>query len=380
MKKIIIILLFLSISIFINNLYLSYKNYNSLSIENKKINENINKKLKTKKEFKNIIKLTWEWFINNQNVNFLKYEYNFKTKKYSDKHHSLREMWALWSITNLYDFLWDKRYKNLASKWISFFENYLICDKKNDFYYIDITPKKTKLWYSAFMILALIKSEHPKKDIYLKWLANWILYLQNNSWKIKTHFFINKETWIDYYPWEALLSLIKLYNYNKNEKYLNAIKNALHYYSFYFKRNKNTAFVPWQSRAFYELYKIEKSKKVANFIFEMNDYMLSRNNPRLECKNFNFPRWITTAVFTEWVIKAYKIAKDIGDKKRIYCYKNFIIEASNYISTLQITDTTDKKAYWWFKWSKNSSTMRVDRNQHASMALMEAYNLWLFDK
>ncbi len=318
------------------------------------------------------IKLWWEWFLNNQNEDFLYYKYDIKKKRYNNSKHYLRSMGALWSIVKLSNFLEDTRFLELWKKWINYFENYFIYDEKNNFYYINITPKKIKLWYSAFIILSLLEIDYPNKEKYLKWFANWIIYNQTKSWKLKTHFFSYIDTGVDYYPWEALFALMKLYDYTKNTNYLDTVKKAFPYYKRYFKSYPHTAFIPWQTRAYYELYKIEKDKEIADFIFDMNDYMLKINTPSKECKNFIFQRGITTAVFTEWMIQAYKLAKDLNDTKRMYCYKNFITEASSFIKSLQIIQTEDKKALWWFKWNNSSNILKVDRNQHAIMALIEA--------
>lgn len=373
MKKIIVILIFLSFCVFVNNFFIAFTN------DDKTEQKIIQKIVIPKVDYKKAISAAWEWFINNQDEDFLAYEYDFKNKENPDSYHPLREMWALWSIWKLNNFLQDDRYKQLSERGIEYFEKYFIYDKENDFIYVDITPKKIKLWYSAFMILSLLESEHPKKDEYLEKLWNWILFLQDDkSWKLRTYFYLWRNTWIDYYPWEALIALMKLYNYTKEQKYIDAVRKAFPYYLYYFKNNKNTAFVPWQSRAYYELYQIDPYDDISNFVFEMNDYMLSKNNPQLECSNFDFKEWITTAVFMEWVLQAYKLAIELNEKEKANCYKNFIIEGSFYISKLQILDTDDVKAYWWFKWSNKSNNMRVDRNQHASMSLIEAHDLGLF--
>ena len=82
-----------------------------------------------------------EWFLNNQDDTFLNYEYNFIEKKHSEKHHGLREMGALWSITQLSKYLHDDRYVELAEKGLKFFEKGFQYDTENDFYYVVILQK-----------------------------------------------------------------------------------------------------------------------------------------------------------------------------------------------------------------------------------------------
>ncbi|MFC1647456.1 hypothetical protein ACFL10_00490 [Patescibacteria group bacterium] len=67
-------------------------------------------------EYLNAIELGGEWFLNNQNEDFLHYKYYPYEDRYDENSHALREMGALWSITQLEKFLNDKRYKELAQK------------------------------------------------------------------------------------------------------------------------------------------------------------------------------------------------------------------------------------------------------------------------
>lgn len=389
MRKFITFLLFLTSLVLLNNVYLVYINngpteeklerdpnliYPKYPVFEAKIKDIDNTKLLK------IINNSWEWFLNNQNDDFLHYQYNLKTKKHLNEDHPLREMWALWSITKLYKLTKDERYKELINKWVSYFDKYIKLDIENDFYYVNIKPESIKLWYSAFMILSLVNSDHPKKDELITKLADGILYQQNDTWEFRTFFYSNTNTSVDYYPWEALVALMAVYNYNKNLLYLDAVKKAFPYYIEYFRWNPNTAFVPWQSRAYYEFHKITKDPEVAKYVFLMNDYMLNQHLPEKECSDFNFSRGIVTAVFTEWVLQAYKLAKETKDLERENCYKNFIKEVIPYFSFFQEIKRDDIKAFWWFKWHFNSPTMKVDRNQHAGMALIEAYELGIFNQ
>ena len=111
----------------------------------------------------------------------------------------------------------------------------------------------------------------------------------------------------------------------------------------------------------------------------MNDYMLKLHSPKDVCKDFVFSRGITTAVYTEGVIKAYDLAKALKDEQRAECYRNFIKEALDHILSLQVIENEKKEAIGGFLSSKVSQTMRVDNNQHAVMALIDAYNSGIID-
>ena len=329
----------------------------------------------TQNQIKESIQLGAKWFVNNQNESFLHYAYNVQTKEHPDKHQRLREMGALWSISQYANFAQDKEYFDLAQTGFAFFEQYLKEDLENDFLYINITPEKIKLGYSAFMILTLLDIDHPQKNYYLEKLANGIMYQQKDSGELKTFFYSDRNTGVDYYPGEALLAMMSLYNATKNEKYLEVVQKALPHYMDYWQENNNTAFVPWQSRAYYKFHQTTHNSDVADFVFDMNDYMLTKHKPQQLCQDFIFKSGITTAVFLEGVIQAYKLAQDINDQEKINCYGNFIQESIEFILRLQEKSTNlGISGQGGFK-SNGSTTMRVDRNQHAIMALMDFYGL-----
>lgn len=323
----------------------------------------------------NAVRLGGEWFLNNQDEYFLHYQYNPYEGVHPELYHSLRSMGALWSITRLHEFTGDQRYKSLADRGIRYFEGYFNYDSDNDFIYVDISPDKIKLGYSAFMILSLLESDHPRKDYYMEKLAKGIMYMQNQDGSLRTFFYSNQSTGVDYYPGESLLALMSLYEHTGEISYLETVEKAFPYYADYWRSNRNTAFIPWQSRAYCKLFRQTGDMNVSGFIFEMNDYMLDEYSPQANCSGFDFSGGIVIAVHMEGVIQAHSLARDLGDHERAECYARFIKECSDSILSLQITelDGLDIQALGGFLGSQDSDTMRVDRNQHATMSIIEAY-------
>jgi hypothetical protein len=323
-----------------------------------------------------------EWFLSNQNEEFLYYQYlPFKGEHPSDRHY-LREMGALWAVTNLANFFGDEDHEDLAVRGFDFFEKSFEEDSENGFVYVDINPEKRKLGYSAFMILSLLEIDHEEKDYYLDRLAEGIIYQQNDDGSLRTHFYSDYESSEDYYPGEALLALMSLYEYNGEKKHLDAVGKAFPYYRKYWRGNKNTAFVPWQTRAYVKFYRATGRVDVRDFVFEMNDYMLNEYDPTGDCSGFIFVgKDSVAAVHQEGVNKAYSLAKEVDDDERVRCYGNFILESSSFVKSLQITSAIGGRveSVGGFIGGNKRDSMRADRNQHAVMALMDAYNLGLIE-
>lgn len=314
------------------------------------------------------IKAGGEWFLNAQNDDFIGYEYDPENSEWADTRHSMREMGALWSITQLWHFLDDERYEELAYRGFSFFEKSFAYDEDGNFIYVNITPDKVKLGYNAFAILTLLELENDNKDNYLTLLANGIIHQQQDSGELKTFFFEDRETGVDYYPGEALLAMMALYDYTGNQNYYNVVNNAFPFYYQYWQDNPNTAFVPWQTQAYYRFYEDSQESVVADYVFSMNDYMVDTYE--------DFDSSIVTAVYVEGMLKAYMLADELGDSARRLAYANFIRDGIDAVMSMQCK-SCEGDGYGGFYGGPNDHTMRVDRNQHAVMALMGAKQLGL---
>jgi len=69
---------------------------------------------------------------------------------------------------------------------------------------------------------------------------------------------------------------MELYDATGEEVYLNSVHKAFPYYRKYWRGNKNTAFVPWHTQAYLIFYNYTKNERVAEFVFEMNDWLIDK--------------------------------------------------------------------------------------------------------
>lgn len=327
---------------------------------------------------------TGEWFLNNRRGEFIAYEYLPFERVTKDTRHPLREMAALWAIARLGHFLKDERYDDLARIGMKSFERYFKKDPEGDFYIVNVDPGKTKLAYSAFAILALLEMpEYLQRDYYLEKFANGLLAQQKENGELETFFDSDQNSGADYYPGEALLALMSLYEEKPDPRYVEAAQKALSFYRKYWRENRNTAFVPWHTQADVKLYRATDDSatrdEAATFVFEMNDWMLDQHHPTGDCEGFDFSRGIVTAVYLEGVVRAYELARDTEDNARAACYAAFVREGVDAVLALQFTEENhfgkpnyEPAALGGFLGTPTDDLMRVDRNQHAAFALMGA--------
>ena len=338
------------------------------------------------------ITLAKTWFINNVNnkTKRLQYMYYPSLDEYSPTNNHVRQLATLWSITKLKDFLQDSSFDDLIKETINYYLDYSVKTDKN-YSYIMI-ENKAKLAYSAFLILSLLHvSDYPDNNKLLTSLAKGIISLQNVDGSFNTYFVSERNTGIDYYPGEAMLALMKLYNKTGNKTYLDSVYKAFHYYKEYWRKNKNTAFIPWHTQAYFLLYNEVKDPGIKDFIFEINDWLVNRyqiRNDIYKDKIGGFPQnnpHNSTSSYLEGIADAYLLARNIEDNFHFIKYRKAIQLGVRFIVLTQYTEDNafyignQKRTVGGFRHSLISNTQRIDYTQHAIMALMKIYDYKALD-
>ncbi len=335
------------------------------------------------------LKLTQSWFHNNINdQGLLQYTYYPSKDRYTSKNNDIRQMATLWSIGTLKDFLKDESLNTLARNTL---DHYLggVTKRKN---YVFLNIKgKTAIAFNAFLILALLQyPDYPKSDDWLEQLGNGILSLQKEDGSFRTYFESNRMSGVNFYPGEAMLSLIKLYKKTGDKRYLKAVVKAFPYYRRYWRRNKNTAFIPWHSQVYYLLHKETKNSELPRFVFEMNDWLIDK----YQIRESKYPDQIggfpkrnprnSSASYLEGINDAYSLAQLVKDEKHIAKYRETIGMGTRFILHTQFTKENSfyvknpSRVIGGFRGSLTSIKQRNDYTQHALMALIKAYHNGIF--
>ena len=188
-----------------------------------------------------------------------------------------------------------------------------------------------------------------------------------------------------YYPGEALTALMTMYQRDKTPEYLALTERVFDYYSKLFDRTRQKAsLAPWMSKAYARAFRATGKRKYADFVFRMND-LLVKNQQR---PGTQYPDKIgsffskgvscSAGVFTESVIEAYRVAKAVGDKKRMAVYGESVALATRFLLQCQYrpenTFTAPNRAmtFGGIRQSIHDSSIRIDSVQHSACALLEA--------
>ncbi|MFQ5491689.1 MAG: AMMECR1 domain-containing protein [Phycisphaerae bacterium] len=253
--------------------------------------------------------------------------------------------------------------------------------------------KRHKLGITALTVLAMF--DHPNAEKFAdkrRRLINGIYWLQRPSGKFVTAFPPTRKLSDQYYfPGEALLALARDYEHQPNQRAVDAFGTAYGFYTKFFRDNPMPPFVPWQAQAFARMALPTKKRAYADYVFEMTDWLLSKQYTPENCPwpelyggvaaYVNAPPGVATAAYLEGISDALLLARKWGDRERAARYERAVRLAARFVMQLQFRP---EEAYyvrskpdtvWGTRTTLTRNHLRIDHSQHALMALMKSRRL-----
>ena len=119
------------------------------------------------------------------------------------------------------------------------------------------------------------------------------------------------------------------------------------------RRSRNPAFVPWHSQACTSLYARTRHREYADFVIEMNDWLLPMQqwdglDPDLKGRfydprhpEFGPPHAASTGAYLEGLGDAMALARALGDERRATAYERSVHRGLRSLRQLQFRDERD---------------------------------------
>ena len=249
--------------------------------------------------------------------------------------------------------------------------------------------EKVKLGAAAVAVVAILNL--PDASSYqrqLSRLTRFLQKMQNPDGSFRT--FLRPQNRNDnqnFYPGEALLALAML----DDPALTPAILRGFHHYRTQYRKDRNPAFIPWHSMACCRLYRTTQAPELAEFVFEMNDWLvtlqaLAPAQPDTigefftpQTADFGPPHASSTGVYLEGLIEAHSLAREFGHKSRADTYRHAILRGLRSLRQLQFTDLTDHyylnktaRVLGGLRSSTHDNTLRLDNVQHGLMAIWQS--------
>ena len=256
--------------------------------------------------------------------------------------------------------------------------------------------------FSALILLAI--TEHPEPTVAMKTsadeLANYLMSRQRDNGSIRLGASDDPADDEDndadhpgmaYYPGEAVYALSRHAGKSGVTAVEEAVRSSREYYWRHWRREKEPAFIPWQTAAHTEVVARSKDRHSAEFVFEMNDWLLQLQYREGEGKEewvggfaayaegekIPLEPGINSASYAESLADAWRTARLMEDRVREARYREALSSAIRFISQLQYDDSSVQhfvpeyrpKLVGAFRAGLRSGTVRIDFTQHASMAM-----------
>lgn len=199
---------------------------------------------------------------------------------------------------------------------------------------------------------------------------------------------------IDFYPGESLLMWSYLLKEKSNPRLMAKFMASYRYYKAYHlvPENRQPAFVPWHTQAYFNVWQITGDKELVDFTFTMNDWLVdvmarwggtpvpdtpgqffSPKHPE-----YGTPHASSTGVYMEGLIDAFRMARELGEAERAERYRLALVRAVR--SIMQQTFLEPIEAWYCPERGMNiggtrttvyNAKVRCDNVQHALMGLMK---------
>lgn len=202
---------------------------------------------------------------------------------------------------------------------------------------------------------------------------------------------------VDFYPGEALYSIARSHLMQPQPWKLDVLNKAFPFYEARFAQHRSAPFIPWQSAAFAEGYLLTKNERWANFVFAMNDWLVTLQyveaptTPTEWLGGFaawdgerllRVPPGASTSSYSEALAEACRVARLKGDADRWRVYQQSLVRSISFLMSQQYTvsNTThferwfSKKLHGGFWASVDDGHLRIDFTQHAVCAMLQFLN------
>lgn len=309
----------------------------------------------------------------------------------------VRHVGTIYGLFQLYRASGEAKYKDAAIKALKHAERYFEIPKEAPHTAIlNYKGESAALGSMAIGALALIEAPEDFLDEHYIELrerfGNALIFMQIEDGRFYSYFSqaVRKEIpkkQARYFPGEAFLALVRLYEVTKDQKWLDAAKKAATYQMADFWRTG----VPdnWVIQAMSRLYRIEQNPEYKRACYAMADYNWNRQWGTGLNKlpypdyyggynNAKPPRSTPAASRTEAADEAFALALFANDKNKIEQYADAVLSAVRFDMDCQFRQENTyflpnpSKALGGIKGSLIANDVRIDYCQHVITAFLGA--------
>ncbi len=344
------------------------------------------------------VKLMTLWLSNQVNEQGrAEYKYWPSKGEFSDSNNAIRQWMATVCLARAARAFKSEQLMDLANKNLKYnLESMFFARDGLGYILLD---GSAKLGAAALAALAILESPERKKYLPQEYaLRNLIEHLSNPDGSFDTFYIPRDRTGNEnFYSGETLLFMAQEYSISKNPALLQKIMRSFTYYREWHRANRNPAFIPWHTQAYWLVWCVTRDEELARFIFEMNDWLLSMQQwdsaEFLDMQGrfydperpfFGPPHASSTGVYLEGLIDAYQLAVALADNARAESYRLVLLRGIRSVIQLQFRDDVESfyvsnkaNVIGGVRTNEYDNTIRIDNVQHCLMAFLKIHKCFL---
>jgi hypothetical protein len=292
---------------------------------------------------------------------------------------TIRDIAAVWDVEMLGAFLGRDDLQPLVRRSLDSLKQLIV---ERDGYEI-ITPRRehSSIAHSAFMALALCRSEFPDKVRWLAPLIDGILRQQRKDGSYKIFFDAEPDSGEELYPAEAMLSLLEAYRLTGDVRCLDSVESSFGYYKLaYYDQGRVQPeflvfFANWQSQAGRLLFETTTKPKLKDlvraFLFELHDLVIESGFYDRVARQPEAQACVEVACGLEGLADAYTIAASSQDR-RTRDYRRCVVMALGFLMRAQRTTGCTDRERGGFGSSLGIREQRIDVTGHVASGFIKS--------
>ena len=169
---------------------------------------------------------------------------------------------------------------------------------------------------------------------------------------------------IENFSGPALLGIIRSQKLRPAPWKIEALRKARVVFQAYWRQHKNQAMIAEHSAAFTEAYLLTRERPFADFVFEMNDWLLGQQyqnvDPARQAWTGGFMSWVDgkaaplppdvrSALAAQSLAEACRTAQLSAELGRLGRYKESLESCMKFLTTLQYTDANTQHFVEWYR-------------------------------
>ena len=330
------------------------------------------------------LELMFEWYkgMVDESTGRLLYLYDPENDVAISDGETIRDVAAIWDVEVLSAFLGRDDLRRMIRRSLDHFGRLVV--ERDGHAIVATRGEPSSIAHSAFLALALARSELPDKVRRFAPLADGILRQQREDGSYKIFFDSVPDSGEELYPAEAMLALLEAHRLTGDADPLESVERGFaHYKRDYYDRGRvqpdlRLFFANWQSQAGRLLFEAtarpELKELVRAFLFELHDRIIDRGFYDRVARKPEAQACVEVACGLEGLADAYAIAVSSRDRRTIN-YRRCIGTALGFLVRAQRTTGCTDRERGGFGGSLGNREQRIDVTGHVVSGFIKSVDM-----